>query len=155
MRTDNVAVVLVVPVGDEGPAPGVTLDWRGVERYAARVPDTHRLPMELFAEGRLEEGAKALLEQKETYLAELPWLEQRFNAMGYGLLGEEKHAQAIVIFTVNVQLFPKSANTYDSLGEAYMTSGERGLAIENYEKALELAPDSENAKRMLEQLRED
>jgi tetratricopeptide (TPR) repeat protein len=41
---------------------------------------------------------------------------------------------------------------YDSLGEAFMAAGERELAIENYEKALEIDPDNSNAVRMLERL---
>jgi len=41
---------------------------------------------------------------------------------------------------------------YDSLGEAYMKSGDRELSIENYQKSLELNPENEAGKKMLEQL---
>ena len=50
---------------------------------------------------------------------------------------------------MNVKLYPKSSNVYDSLGEAYMKNGDKELAIENYKKSLELAPNNENAKQML------
>jgi hypothetical protein len=42
---------------------------------------------------------------------------------------------------------------YDSLGEAYMEKGETGLAVANYEKSLELNPDNQNGRDMLEKLR--
>lgn len=135
------------------PAPGVTLYWRGLETYAVRAPDGHRLPMELFDAGMIEEGIAALEGQKDLYTAEVPDLEQLINAMGYTLLREDKHEQAVKVFSLNVRLFPEASNTYDSLGEAYMESGKTQQAIENYEKALELNPDSENAKRRLKQLR--
>ncbi len=47
---------------------------------------------------------------------------------------------------------PNSFNVYDSLGEAYMAKGDKENAIKNYKKSLELNPDNENAKDMLQQL---
>jgi D-alanyl-D-alanine carboxypeptidase len=75
------------------------------------------------------------------------------NIRGYGLLAEGKVAEAINVFRLNVYLYPESANVYDSLGEAYMVSGNTALAIENYEKSLELDPNNENAVEKLTQLR--
>jgi cytochrome c-type biogenesis protein CcmH/NrfG len=54
-----------------------------------------------------------------------------------------------------VELYPQSANVYDSLGEAHMTDGQKKLAIQNYKKSLELNPDNNNAKEMLEKLQEN
>jgi predicted Zn-dependent protease len=49
--------------------------------------------------------------------------------------------------------YPDASNVYDSLGEAYMVSGDKILAIDNYEESLAPDPDSENAKQQLEALR--
>ena len=38
-------------------------------------------------------------------------------------------------------MFPQGFNTYDSLADAYRENGEKGLAIQNYKKALELNPN--------------
>ena len=62
-------------------------------------------------------------------------------------------AEAIEVFKLNVEEFPRSSNVYDSLGEAYMKQGDTEKAIINYEKSLELNPDNTNAEDMLEQLR--
>jgi cytochrome c-type biogenesis protein CcmH/NrfG len=43
---------------------------------------------------------------------------------------------------------------YDSLGEAYMTNGDKERAIKNYQKAVELNPQNTNAIEMLKKLRE-
>jgi len=56
---------------------------------------------------------------------------------------------------LNTELFPESFNTWDSLGEGYMTAGHTELAIANYEKSLELDPSNANAVAMLERLREE
>ena len=61
--------------------------------------------------------------------------------------------EAIRIFQLNVEAYPDSWNVHDSLGEAYMEAGQTGLAIQSYEKALEINPDNDNAISMLEKLR--
>ena len=79
--------------------------------------------------------------------------EAQLNILGYELLQAGKNKEAIKIFKLNVEQFPKAFNVYDSLGEAYMISGDKKLAIKNYEKSLKLNPDNDNAKKMLESLR--
>jgi cytochrome c-type biogenesis protein CcmH/NrfG len=39
-----------------------------------------------------------------------------------------------------------------AMGEAYMKHGDKGLAIQNYEKSLELNPENSNAASMLKRL---
>jgi CubicO group peptidase (beta-lactamase class C family) len=75
------------------------------------------------------------------------------NNFGYSLLGEKKFADAIRVFQLNVAEYPKDANTYDSLAEAYTDAGERDLAIQNYEKSLQLDPKNDNAATRLKRLR--
>lgn len=80
--------------------------------------------------------------------------EGEMNALGYGFLQSGKTKDAIEVFTLNVAAYPNSGNAYDSLGEAYMKDGRKDLAIQNYEKALELNPNNANAKEILKQLKE-
>jgi tetratricopeptide (TPR) repeat protein len=79
--------------------------------------------------------------------------ENVINIFGYDKLGAGKHEMAVSIFRYNTNAFPASANAYDSLGEAYMTAGSKELAIENYEKSLQLDPNSQSAKSALKKLR--
>jgi tetratricopeptide (TPR) repeat protein len=75
--------------------------------------------------------------------------EASFNGIGYRLLAAKKIPEAIEVFKFNVELFPKSYNVYDSLGEAYMQSGDKENAALNYKKSLELNPENNNAREML------
>ena len=74
--------------------------------------------------------------------------EADLNQYAYGLLGQKKIDEAIVIFVKNVEAHPASWNVYDSLGEAYAIKGDRKLASENYRKALNLVKDDANRKRI-------
>jgi 3-oxoadipate enol-lactonase len=81
---------------------------------------------------------------------EIPFLREReMNDLGYKYLQEGKAKEAIALFQINTVAFPNSANTYDSLGEAYLKDGQKDLAIENYRKSLELNPNNENARQVL------
>jgi CubicO group peptidase (beta-lactamase class C family) len=79
--------------------------------------------------------------------------EAAVNRRGYELLGEGKTSAAIDVFRLNVLLYPKSPNSFDSVGEAYMTAGNKELAIENYEKVLQLDPGSKSATEALRKLK--
>jgi tetratricopeptide (TPR) repeat protein len=79
-------------------------------------------------------------------------LEDLINAKGYDLLKEKKLKEAIEVFKLNVFAFPQSANAFDSLGEAYLESGDKESAIENYKKSLLLNPENESAREVLKRL---
>ena len=71
--------------------------------------------------------------------------EAQVNRLGYALLSRKKTAEAIEIFKLNIKDYPKSANTYDSLAESYLETGEKKLALEFYKKALEVDSNYPNA----------
>jgi CubicO group peptidase (beta-lactamase class C family) len=75
------------------------------------------------------------------------------NNLGYRMLGENRTAESVRIFELNVAEYPDDANTYDSLAEAYVGVGKRDLAIQNYERSLALNPKNENAANQLKKLR--
>ena len=80
--------------------------------------------------------------------------EPELNMLGYQLLNMKRPKEAIEIFKLNVEAYPKASNTYDSLAEAYMANGDKELAIKNYKKSLELNPKNENAIEALKKLGE-
>jgi tetratricopeptide (TPR) repeat protein len=78
--------------------------------------------------------------------------ERQLNQLGYTLLYGGHEQDAITVFQRNVQDYPQSFNVYDSLGEAYMKTGQKEQAIKNYEKSLELNPKNDNGKEMTEEI---
>ena len=61
------------------------------------------------------------------------------NLLGYQSMGRGEMGDAIDIFRLNLELYPASANVYDSLGEALERSGRFNHALANYSKAVEHA----------------
>jgi len=79
-------------------------------------------------------------------------LESQINSLGYRLLNANKYEEAIMVFKFNVQSFPGSANCYDSLGEAYLTKGDKKNAEIHYRKALTIDPEFPSAISALKRL---
>ncbi len=71
--------------------------------------------------------------------------EPELNQYGYQLLNDGKHDEAITIMLLATERHPKSANAWDSLGEAYATKGDKDKAIISFQKSLSLNPP-ENVK---------
>jgi tetratricopeptide (TPR) repeat protein len=107
-----------------------------------------------FAAGGTEAALAHYWELRERYYGAgtLDFREGPLNQVGYELLGKGEIDGAIAMFALNVELFPESANVYDSLAEGYMTKGELDLARTYYRKSLELNPQNQNARRMLQEM---
>lgn len=81
--------------------------------------------------------------------------EDELNVLAYRLLyNYSRSIDAIKIFEYVVEKHPKSANAYDSLGEAYLFIKDYESALKAYESSLELNNQNENAKRIVSQLKQ-
>ncbi|MCX2484876.1 serine hydrolase domain-containing protein [Pedobacter sp. MR2016-24] len=119
------------------------------------IPDMHtangfglsialtKLRTELLKQGfsNADRVAASLL-KKDTVLK---FDEDELNDWGYQLLSQKKPKEALSIFTLNTKLFPKSSNTYDSLGEMLELEGNNKNALLNYRKSLSLNPGNQHA----------
>ena len=100
-------------------------------------------------------GAAAVVEYrklKTDQAAIYDFSEGELNALGYQLLAAKRPLDALEIFKLNVEMFPKSSNPYDSLGEVYLAGDQKELALANYKKALEFDPTNSNAAQIINRL---
>jgi Predicted membrane protein (DUF2306)/Tetratricopeptide repeat len=121
-----------------------------------RAYDARKSVAEALAATIASSGIDAAERQYHQLKAEAPSVynfdEDELNSLGYQLIQGNKLQEAIHIFQLNVEAYPKSSNTYDSLGEAYMDAGDKTQAIVNYQKALQLDPKKGSAISMLKKL---
>jgi CubicO group peptidase (beta-lactamase class C family) len=118
--------------------------------------ESYNSPARLFFKDILARGVVAIneyREQKKSKAARFTLDEGQMNRLGYFLLGRKRLPEAIEVFRANVEDYPNSSNTYDSLGEAYLAAGEKELATKNYEKSVELNPKNEGGIQALKKLR--
>jgi hypothetical protein len=104
--------------------------------------------------GLLQEMGKTLEAEKVKKEALALATEAELNTYGYQLLGLSQYDKAIEILKLATERFPKSANAWDSLGEAYALKGDSKNAIANFKKSLGLNPPENvraNSEKYLKQ----
>jgi uncharacterized membrane protein len=105
-----------------------------------------------IASSGIDQAVQRYRDLKTAQSATYNFDEDQLNSLGYQLLNTKKFNEAIRIFQLNIEAYPKSANTYDSLGEGYMNAGNKPQAIANYQKSVQLNPKNRNAMEMLKKL---
>ncbi|MEO1486549.1 MAG: serine hydrolase [Bacteroidota bacterium] len=113
----------------------------------------HDKVFEIFISKPFNEALKSFGSLRKDHPSES--FEGVLNRIGYTLLGQKETKKAIDIFILNTEKYPESANTFDSLGEAFLVSGNLEAALEQYQKALLLNPESTHAQKMIYGIRRE
>lgn len=131
---------------------GVPKHFMSVSYRAAKgVPgslDTFRAELGRQGFDRAAEVYAAMQKENRDFELEEPDV----NAWAYRLMSNDHLPEATALFKLNVQDFPDSADAYANLGDAYMKSGQKQLAIDCYTKSLQKSPDNDRAKQKLKEL---
>ena len=112
----------------------------------------------LYTAGKFEEVQSEALRMVKDPAYKFYDFEGEFNSAGYQLLDANDLEGAIGVFGMNAEFFPNSANTWDSLAEAYWRAGDKLKAEEYYTKAIGMDPDGAvgaNAKEMLQKMKSE
>jgi len=78
--------------------------------------------------------------------------EWKANTLGLTLLFKKRIQEGINVLMLNTNLFPESANAYDSLGEGYLIAGDKKNAAESFKNSLKFDPQNKNAINRLKQI---
>ncbi|PIF45390.1 CubicO group peptidase (beta-lactamase class C family) [Chryseobacterium sp. 52] len=123
-----------------------------IQSENAQMNDDEKTPLELILDGNFEKGTEAYRKARAQDSSHNFLSENFLNNTGYSLLQQKDLTKAIDIFRLNTLLYPKSENAYDSLGEAYLSAGQKDKARESYLKVLEINPKNGNAISVLKTL---
>ena len=137
---------------ETGDSPALQIIARTGTADAKRISTDTLVPFEMLLSGKTVEAISAYQKIKQDKPTNQSVEENRLNNLGYVLIRQKKFAEAIALLKLNVEFYPKSWNVYDSLAEAYMSNGDKDLAITNYKKSLELNPENTNGVEMLKKL---
>lgn len=155
-RDANVKYNFVRPAGaaTNGSAPPADMEVVGQAgpTPTKRLTAEQLVPFEMLLAGKISEAIEGYRKIFQETPRNVTVSENRLNVLGYRLLEQKKVPEAIALFKLNVEFYPKAWNVYDSLADAYAANGEKDLAITNYKKSLELNPQNENGREKLKKL---
>jgi len=121
---------------------------------AIKMKPGEKLPVQHLNDGEFDEAIKQYRSIFKTNPKDNSVTENRFNRLGYQLMGKNKLQQALCVFKLNIEFYPNSSNAHDSYGEALAKEGKIEEALKSYQKALQLNPNAQNAKDMISKLKQ-
>ena len=127
-------------------------EHEGVKYYYKKLAKGEKTPFEYIENNEFNKAlfAYKLIKEKDSLNEVVK--EYRLNRIGYKYIKNKEFDKAIEIFKINTVLYPKSSNTFDSLGDAYLKSKDTVNAVISYKKALNINPENRSSKRMLKKI---
>jgi tetratricopeptide (TPR) repeat protein len=104
-------------------------------------------------ESGIDAGLKRYDEIKNSANDEYFFTEQMLHNLGHKMLKENRVDDALKVFSKNVKEYPRSFLANDALAETYLKIGENGQALKYFQVAVDLNPDYEYGKKMIEELK--
>jgi CubicO group peptidase (beta-lactamase class C family) len=120
-----------------------------------RMKDDEHIPFESVLRGDRDAALKAYTALKAANPNDEAVNEQALNMFGYQLMNTGKLERAQDLFYINMQLYPKSANVYDSYAEACLKLGDKEQALLHYKRTLALEARNSNAERIVSELEKE
>ncbi len=139
---------------------GLVRTWQGQDFHRANIEAAWRLQADSAAralesliasrglEAAVAEYRKSIAGNERYNVAE-----NELNALGYKYFQSGRTAEAVAVFEINAEAFPRSWNVWDSLAEAYLSRNDEEKAEEFYKKSVELNPENQNGKTQLSLIR--
>ncbi len=121
-------------------------------RAALKTPPTEEQFVAIMMEKGIESARTIFREVKKNDPEFNIFDEDTLNGIAENLITQKKNAQAIEILKLNAEANPDYWAIYDLMGRAHMSEGNKSLAIESFNKSLELNPENTNAVEMLKKL---
>jgi dienelactone hydrolase len=98
-------------------------------------------------------AASRLRDLRQREPARWDFSERDLNFLGYTYLAQRRLSDAVALFQLVADFYPRSSNAWDSLGEAYEAAARKPDALGAYTKALALDPKADHARKRLAELR--
>ena len=121
----------------------------------SRMQDDEHIPFEFVQRGERDAALKAYADLKAANPNDEAVNEEALNNFGYQLLSARLTEQARDLFFINMNLYPKSANVFDSYAEACLKLGDKKQALEYYRRTLTIQPENPNAVRVVTELEKE
>lgn len=139
----------------ERTTPNVVVECATCHRGNARPVMIEDVLLQTIDEEGVEAAKTTYRELREEFHGSFTYdfTEFTLSFFAQDLLGEQRFDDAIGMLELNGEFFPASFGIPFMLGEANRAKGEIDLAIQHYERALELNPDLRRAQQRLDQLR--
>tara|TARA_B110000091_G_scaffold189719_1_gene212396 strand:- start:547 stop:1215 length:669 start_codon:yes stop_codon:yes gene_type:complete len=124
-------------------------EHEGIIYHFKKMITGEKIPNEYFKANEFDKALTAFKAIKEKDSLSPVIREQSINRLGYTFIRKNDFNTALEIFKINAELYPKSSNVFNSLGDVYFLKKDTVTAIINFKKSLSINPENRSSKRFL------
>jgi len=124
-------------------------EHKGQEIRFIKMKKDQKTPKEYFTNKEYDKALEGYLSIRENNPSSRSVNESDLNYLGCRALKDKNYEKAMHIFKINTILYPKNANTFDSLGDAYWKLKDTVKALDCFNKVLTLDSENKRAKQFL------
>jgi len=125
-------------------------DSDSIQYIYRKLDEFEKIPSEYLNDNQFDKALEAYLAIQKKDSLDSTINEHSFNNLGYDELHNKNYNKALNVFKINIELYPESANVYDSYADALKRSGDTIQAIEYYKKSLAIDSGNKGAKKFIE-----
>lgn len=123
------------------------------DSYKLPQPQLRDLLWDTIVQKGMEAAKRQYQELQRTQPAAHDFSDEPLVHLGYDLIDAKKFAEAAELFKFTLEVFPKSAYSYDGLADIAIEQGDKARAVAHFEKSLSLDPSNKYAVEAIERLR--
>lgn len=127
-------------------------EHEGIMYTFKKLKAGEKTPNEYFKAKEYDKALWAFKSIKEKDSLHPAIKEWRINKLGYDFIRKKDLDSALEIFKINTELYPKSSNVFNSLGEAYLLKKDTVNAILSLKKSLSINSENKDSKRLLDKI---
>jgi tetratricopeptide (TPR) repeat protein len=145
-------------------AHALVKQWRGLQaspddlfsvtsKKALKPPPSEVELVEIILTRGVDEAVRIFAEVRKEDPTAVFFSEERIIRFAFEL-GPARADDLIKLLEMNLEAYPESSDSYFWLGQAFMARGDEETAARHLQQCLELNPDNQRARRLLEKLKE-
>ena len=127
-------------------------EHKGILYHFKKMEKGTKTPDEYFKAKEFEKALTGFVNIQKNDSLNPNIRERRLNSLGYQFIRNKEYEQALEIFKINIALYPKSSNVYDSMADVYLAKKDTLNAVAYYKKALDINPENSNSKKAYKKL---
>lgn len=127
-------------------------EHKGIKYNFKKMEFDEKIASEYFIDKEFDKALVAFKKIQQEDSLDPAIRERSINRLGYDFIRKDDFNSAIEIFKINAELYPRSSNVFNSLGEAYYLKKDTINALLNFKKSLAINPENRSSKQFMKKV---
>jgi len=127
-------------------------EHKGIKYNFKKMEFDEKIASEYFIDKEFDKALVAFKKIQQEDSLDPAIREWSINRLGYDFIRKDDLNSALEIFKINAELYPRSSNVFNSLGEAYYLKKDTVNALLNFKKSLAINPENRSSKQFMKKV---